>query len=468
LNVNITNIGEMKMKIKFLGGGQEVGRLGMLLQHKGARLLFEYGLKIMEYEVGTDGRRHKVAPKAPNRCPDIDHIFLTHCHIDHSGMVPSVVYEYNARITATPMTAVVSELLWKDTLKIARSESYDDHGQPRGAMDPSERPFPMYSEAQIEMALRSFDFMQFGDEKEVGGFEVKMHSAGHVPGASMYELRGGETTLFTGDLNTYSTKLVWGAHPVKCDNLIIESTYAGRDHPDRAQEEKRFVAKVRDVVERGGKAIIPCFAVGRTQEVMLLLKELPYSMWVDGMGKSVNRFYLDLPEYLRSEQDMRKAKRVFNEVRTDSARDRAIKEGQVIVTTGGMLDGGPVLRYIEAQKDNKNSAILIPGYLAKNSNGRMLLEDGRLDLSSSYRDKATGQVHRIERGIERLQLEYGPGPCQFDLSAHADHSELLRFIKGCDPSKIILMHGDNREALAEELQDEYDVLLPVAGQELEI
>jgi putative mRNA 3-end processing factor len=456
------------MKIKFLGGGQEVGRLGMLLQHKGARLLFEYGLKIMEYERTPDGRRHKVAPKAPVRCPDIDHIFLTHCHIDHSGMVPAAAYEYNTKITATPLTGIVAEMLWKDTLKIARSEAYTDEGDPRGAMSPAERPFPMYSEAQIEMAMRQFEFMHFGEEKEVGGFEVKMHSAGHIPGAAMYELRGEETTLFTGDLNTYNTKLVWGAHPVKCDNLIIESTYAGRNHPDRAKEEKRFVEKVREVVERGGKAIVPCFAVGRTQEVMLLLKEQQYSMWVDGMGKSVNRYYLDLPEYLRSEQDMRKAKRVFNEVRTDSARDRAIKEGQVIVTTGGMLDGGPVLRYIEAQKDNKNSAILIPGYLANNSNGRMMLEEGRLDLSRSYRDRQTGKLYHDERSIERLQLEYGPGECQFDLSAHLDHSELLQFIKGCQPNKVILMHGDNREALAEDLQDEFDVLLPVTGQELEI
>ena len=133
-----------------------------------------------------------------------------------------------------------------------------------------------------------------------------------------------------------------------------------------------------------------------------------------------------------------------------------------------MLDGGPVLRYIDSQKDNKNSAILIPGYLANNSNGRMMLEEGRLDLSRSYRDRSTGKMYHDERSIERLQLEFGKEACQFDLSAHADHSELMKFIKGCDPQKIVLMHGDNREAMAEALQDEYDVLLPVAGQELEI
>ena len=153
----------------------------------------------------------------------------------------------------------------------------------------------------------------------------------------MYELNGNETTLFTGDLHT-STRLVCGAKPVKCDNLIIEATYAGRNHPPDRRE-ALLVQKVREVVERGGTVIIPCFAVGRMQEVMLILKDLPYDMWVDGMGKTVNRIYLDFPEHLNL-KDFKRAFNRFHTVRTSSDRRKVKRDAEIIVTTGGMLDGG--------------------------------------------------------------------------------------------------------------------------------
>jgi putative mRNA 3-end processing factor len=270
----------------------------------------------------------------------------------------------------------------------------------------------------------------------------------------MFELSGRKTTLFTGDLNTENTRLVYGAHPVKCDNLIIESTYAGREQRDRIKEEARFVQKVKEVVERGGKAIIPCFAVGRMQEVMLILKNLKYDMWVDGMGKTVNRMYLDMPEYLRNEKDMKYAKRVFNEVRTASTRERSMK-GEVIVTTSGMLDGGPVLRYLMKERENRKSAVLIPGYQAEGSNGRMLLDKGKIAVET----EVIGEKELVDVKCE-TQV--------FDLSAHADHAELLTFIRACEPEKVIFMHGDNRQLLADELKGEMEVYMPMTGEELEL
>ena len=418
------------MKLKFLGGADVVGRLGMLLNNKGANLLFEYGMKPIK------------PPEYPIPAPPLETAFLTHCHIDHSGMIPWLCGKYGTKVHTTPSTIAVCELLMNDTLKVADSEGYPRPFQPK----------------DIEVTMKHcFRPMKFGDVMDVAGFEIESHSAGHVPGAAMYELRGDNTTVFTGDLHTYNTNLTWGAHPVKCDNLIIEATYAGRLHPDRKREEQKLIERVKETVEGGGKAIIPCFAVGRTQEVMLILKELKYDMWVDGMGKTVNRLYLEQPEYIRSERDLRQAKRRFNEVRGAAMREKAM-QGEVIVTTGGMLDGGPVLRYLEKEKDNPKSSVLMTGFQVDGSNGRRLIDNGAIDIRQP--GSAPEEVPASMRVACQVQ--------QFDLSAHADHNELLKFIRACNPENVVLMHSDNRQALANDLKDEFKVHLPMPGEEFEL
>jgi putative mRNA 3-end processing factor len=181
---------------------------------------------------------------------------------------------------------------------------------------------------------------------------------------------------------------------------------------------------------------------------MLILKDLNFDMWVDGMGKTVNGFYTDHPDYLRSIKDFKAAKRKFNPVRTSSTRDKA-RRGQVIITTSGMLDGGPVLHYLEDQKDNAKSAVMIVGYQAENSNGRLLLDKGMVET---------------QKGPIKVNCEI----MTFDLSAHADHDELLKFIKGCQPEKVVLMHSDNRAELAQDMEGDYEVLMPMSGDSFEV
>jgi len=388
-----------------------VGRMGILLEHKGAQMILEYGM------------RPSKPPSYPLPSPPVDFGLLTHCHLDHSGMIPWLCSKYDTQVVATPSTISVTKLLLQDSLKVADMEGFP-------------RPFEA---VDISTAMRNFIPLEFGDKLDAAGFEVELHSAGHVPGATMYELRGDEVTVFTGDLNTRNTRLVWGAHPVKCDNLIMEATYAGRPQPDRLKTEHMFIEKVKEVVERGGKVLVACFAVGRTQEIMLVLKDLRYDMWVDGMGKTVTRLYLDHPEYLRSEKDLRKAKRAFKEVRSPSARGMAIK-GDVIVTTGGMLDGGPILGYIQEIKNDPKSAILLTGYQVEESNGRKLLDRGIIDIQ--------GVEVSVNCEVEK-----------FDFSAHSDHDDLLQFVSSCDPENVVLCHSESREELAKDLQD-FNVLMP--------
>ncbi|NLK25372.1 MAG: MBL fold metallo-hydrolase [Euryarchaeota archaeon] len=413
------------MKLKFLGGAEVVGKMGLLLQNKGASLLLEYGMTASK------------PPQYPLAAPPVDMAFLTHSHLDHCGMLPWLCGKYDTEVVATPITIDVVELLVRDSLKIAGIEGYP-------------KPF---NQEDIQTLMRNFTPMTYGEIMDVGGFEIELHPAGHLPGATMYELRGDQTTLFTGDLHTCNMRLVWGAHPVKCDNLIIEGTYAGRTHPDRLKTEYALIEKVKEIVESGGRAILPCFAVGRTQEVMLLLKDLKYNMWVDGMGKTISRYYLDRPEYVRNEKALRAAKRRFREVRTPSDRRRARREAQVIVTTGGMLDGGPVLTYIEDVKNDPKSAILLTGFQVEDSNGSRLLSEGVINVQNVKEE--------IPHPVKiKCQVE------MYSLSAHADHNELMDFINACDPEKVVLMHSDDRQPLAQDIEASgMEVILPMADEE---
>lgn len=210
---------------------------------------------------------------------------------------------------------------------------------------------------------------------------------------------------------------------------------------------ENFIAKVDEVIDRGGTVIIPCFAVGRTQEIMILLKDLGYDMWVDGMGRSVTRLFLDYPEYLRDPRALKSARRAFTEVRNSGMRKQANK-GQIIVTTGGMLDGGPVLGYLRDLKNDPKNAILLVGYQAENTNGRLLMEQGCIVV-----DK---EIVKIECEVQK-----------FDFSAHAGHDELINFINRCDPENVIIMHSETRELFLPDLQD-YNVILPNTGEEFEL
>lgn len=411
----------MSVECEFLGGGNEVGRLGIVVKTGKARLLFDYGMS------ATD------PPKYPAPAPPIDMMFLTHSHLDHCGMIPWITARYDIDVVATSTSKKVGGLLMEDSIKVAASEGYPE----------------MYGKTEVKRALGRFREIEFGDTVSTHSVQVRAHSAGHIPGATMYEIPGKKTTLVTGDLHTLDTRLVSGAKPVKCDNLIMESTYSGRNHPDRLKTEYAFLKKVHEVVSRGGKAIVPAFAVGRTQEILLLLRDSKLEYWHDGMGKSVNKLYLESPQHLRSAKRLRQAVTRGREVKNFHARQRA-HDGEVIVTTSGMLDGGPVVSYIEVARDDPKNAILLTGYQVEGCNGRKLLDTGMMEF------------HGVSEKVECEVMK-------FDFSAHAGHDDLLAFAKGCSPEKVVLMHGDHREALADDLRNEgFEVLLPVNGEKFEL
>jgi putative mRNA 3-end processing factor len=403
------------MKIQFLGGASKVGSLGMLLEHDHDTLLFDYGFLPSK------------PPGFPINAPPVKTCYFTHAHIDHSGMVPFLCSRHNTTAYASPVTQATCELLFRDSIKVTNIEGFS---------------FP-YDEDDLIAGRENFRDMRFGETRREGELEITSHPAGHIPGAAMYEIMDRDVVLFTGDIHTLNTELVWGAKPVKCDTLVLESTYAGRKHPDRLQLEHDFLRKVRATIERGGKALVPAFAVGRTQEMLLLLSKKRFDVWVDGMGKEISRIYRAFPESLRNPRNFRKVIKDARKVRSETGREKALK-GEVIVTTSGMLDGGPVIRYMERLKDDPKSCIFLTGYQVEGTNGRLLRETGTVDLYGA----------KVKVNCE---VSF------FDFSAHADHNNLLDFIDGCDPERVVLMHGDNREELAKDIEGR-EVLMPMEGK----
>ncbi|MGP8077942.1 MAG: MBL fold metallo-hydrolase [Thermoplasmata archaeon] len=406
------------MELRFLGGASEVGSLGLVVRDQGRTLLFDYGMTPDD------------PPSYPRPPPThVDLVMLSHAHLDHSGMTPVLSRLPRGRIVATPVTIALADLLTKDALKVARLEGY----------------LPPYTTADIHALHERFVAVDRHGTFRHQGIEVEFTPAGHIPGATMMLYRGEKDVLFTGDLQTIPTHLVGAAQPLECDVLVMESTYAGREHPDRRETERRFRDRVAETVARGGVAIVPAFAVGRAQEVLMALSHTGYEIYLDGMARAVNDIYRAAPDYLADPVRFRRALDAVHVVEHPGDRKKALREAQVIITTGGMLDGGPVLYYLGERYKDPKSSIFLTGFQVEGSNGRQLLEEGTLTI-----DEVT---IRPACEVEK-----------FDFSAHAGHSDLVRLAKESRAKTVVLMHGDHREPLRDALQGTAEVLLPENGR----
>jgi putative mRNA 3-end processing factor len=406
------------MNLQFLGGGNEVGRVGIFLQSDSKKILIDYGMT------------PENPPKYPHPSPAVDNLFLSHAHLDHSGMIPWIVSNYETNIYSTPITSDIAHILFKDALKIADIEG---HHIP-------------YTKPDIGKALSKFQKISYGETIAVNGLNCTGHSAGHIPGSLMFEIDN--QILVTGDFNTIDTHLLKGAKPVKSDILFLEGTYSGTDHPDRSQLEKEFLERIDDTLKKNGTVIIPAFAVGRAQELSMILLNSGYDIWLDGMGKKIGQIFLNHPTFLDHPTQLKNALNQVKKVYSSQMRKRALK-GEIILTTSGMLEGGPVLWYINNIADDPKAHIILTGYQVEGTNGRMLL------------DKQTINLFGVLKKIS-CQVDY------FDFSAHAGHSQLVQFAKDCQPNKVVIYHSDNPAPLAESISDFAEVIIPQNNEEIEI
>jgi Cft2 family RNA processing exonuclease len=451
----------MKMKLTFLGGAEEVGGSSLLVETAGRRLLVDCGIR-----PSPRARWGLAGDQIPDlslidQGGEVDAILLTHAHTDHSGALELVTGRFpQAPVFATPPTIALVRVLHQDARRIMQSR-LEEEGE-----------LPLFDDRAVERLMSAFVPAPFKERMPLGeGLAVTFFPAGHIAGAAMLGLESMEgRLLITGDLSISPQRTVDGARPPAFhpDLLVVESTYGGRLHANRQVQERRLVEAVTSVVEAGGKVLIPAFALGRAQEILLILAEaqrrgdLPaVPVWADGMVRSICAAYTSFSDYLPLALQERRASFFeghIQPVQNQEQRNAICWEpgAAVIVASSGMLAGGPALSYAKLLARNPQHAILLTGYQDEESPGRRLQE-------AAERGAGT-----IRLGKEKVDVQCRLGV--YSLSAHADEAQLVSLVETLNPGRVLLVHGDEaaRLSLQQALASRgRSVELPFAGQSIE-
>ena len=416
------------MQLKFFGGAQEVGRSSVLFRDS-CSILLDCGIKLLE----------KV--EFPIEIPEVDALILSHAHLDHCGAAPVLYKEMFIPTFGTQPTAELSELLLEDSLQVAKKE----HMQPR------------FHKRQIKSLMNRYVPLDYGKTADFNNVEITLHDAGHISGSAIVAInrkgaKENKRVVYTGDYKIEPQLLHKGAEIVESDVLITESTYATREHPPREQIMEEIKQRIKATLDGGGSVVLPSFAVGRSQELLVMLYKQGFidSTYVDGMAKTATRIALKHREFVHNWDALSSAASRAVFVESPADRDDAISSPSVIVTTAGMLKGGPVIDYIT--RLDARSEIIITGYQVEGSNGSSLLEKGIVKIGGR-------------------PIKVALKACQYDLSAHAGKKDLYEYVKRSGPSMVLCMHGDkdSATALAEGLKLEgYDARAPKVGESIKL
>ena len=429
------------MKVEFLGGAREVGRSAILVDDS---LLLDFGMK-------TDD-----PPQWPVGMRDVDPdgVVVSHGHLDHVGALPALLSGTSRPpVHWTPPTREFAMRLGQDTLKL-------HGGTPTCPFTETElRRLTQvsvehgYGESFEVCAERSSAESSSGHGPRDAGYEVTFYNAGHIPGSAHVLVDDGETRLlYTGDFHTGNQRLVAGTtQRPEADVVICESTYSDVDHDPRAAVEERFADAVRETLYEGGSVVVPAFAIGRTQEMLMVCEAHDLPCYVDGMGKGLTRMLRNYPAFLRDPDAFGRAVGNARFVTgRDGQRKRIANDNSVVVTTSGMLSGGPAMTYVPEIRGHPRNRILFSGYQVEGTPGRELLETGSAEID--------GRVMRVAARTER-----------FDFSAHADHDGLRSFLDSYADARVLVNHGDRCAAFAAELrEDGFDASAPELGERVEV
>jgi len=406
------------MDIEFLGGAREIGRSAVLVD---GSLLLDFGML-------TDN-----PPQFPVETPSPDAVVVSHGHLDHVGTIPSLLSgDARSPIHWTPPTYELTLTLARDTLKL--------HGGSYNC------PF---TETDLKRVTQVSKTHGYRETFEAAGYDVTFYNAGHIPGSAHVLVDDGETRLlYTGDFHTDDQRLVSGttARP-DADVVVCESTYSDVEHEDRSAVEERFAESVETTLWEGGTVVVPAFAIGRTQEVMLICEAYDIPCYVDGMGKRVTEMLRQYPAFVRDADAFRRAKSHARFVTgRNGQRARITDQKAAIITTSGMLSGGPAMTYIPEIRANPTNKITMTGYQVAGTPGRDLVETGSAEID--------GQVMPVSAQVE-----------QYDFSAHADADGLWTFLENYRDAALLVNHGDRCAAFADELRAEgFEASAPAVGE----
>ena len=422
--------------------------------------------------------RRKEAERRNRNLPfparDIDAAILTHAHIDHSGRLPLLIRDgFKGPIYTTPATIDLCESMLRDTAHILESDARFVNRH-----HPGEEPVdPLFSMQDAEQTMSHFRPVQLHHPRRIeGGLTMESHDAGHILGSSSVVVENeGVRIAFSGDIGRPGLPIIRDPEPLpEVDYLVMESTYGGQTHPRQDEALTRLERVVQDTIRRGGRLIVPAFAVGRTQQLVLLLHQLineqripAIPMFVDSpLAVNVTEvfrahaecFDTETHSYLTNGQDPFGFNRlIYIKDAEQSKKLNDLRGPMIVISPSGMCEAGRILHHLRHNAGNPNNTILITGYQAENTLGRKL-RDGWKQV------RIFGIMTEVRAHVECLE----------ELSGHADSGELLAWMKPMTPSlkRVFLVHGelDRSLALKSQIQERYglDVVIPEPGAIFEL
>ncbi len=399
----------------------------------------DYGVKIGAQE------EYPTIKKVPKN------IVITHAHLDHAAYLPHLFRkERKTNVYMTKPTRDLIQLMIADYMRVSKNDF--DNGK------------------VLNNILRNCRITDYGTVVDAG-VKFSLHNSGHIMGSASVLVHNPKgNLLYTSDFSTRTSRIMDPAEMgLTAKTAIVESTYGGKNDvlPSNKELGEKLVKVVNGTLKKNGRLLIPSFAVGRGQELVLMLDSYmrggliePAPIYIDGMiKKALHIFRHDViyakkelqHSILVSDVDPFKSRYVF----VPQSRDRrdAIEEGSIIITTSGMLKGGPVMTYLRELAGDKRNTLMFVGYQAPGTPGRRIM-DGEKSV------RIRGQEVKLKMNIETLKM-----------SAHADHNGLVQYlnnVKGLE--KVFIVHGEERKRkeLEESLDKKYEVFLPKVGEEYEV
>jgi len=419
-----------------LGGYREVGRSSTLVQTPNSRILIDCGVN-----TAISGKNaYPYLDMLGFPIEKLDGVVVTHAHMDHIGFIPYLYrFGYEGPVYATPPTIDLMILLQQDYINLSKRFFNVE---------------PIYSKKDIQKELKHIIPVNYYEVVDITP-EIKLtyYNAGHILGSASVHLHIGDgvhNVVFSGDMKFGFTRLFEPANTrfPRVETLFMESTYGGHDDImlNRIESEKRLIRVIEKTIAKKGKVLIPVFAVGRSQEIMLVLEDyhrknpdFNIPIYIDGMILEASAIHTAYPEYLKDyirnrilsnnspfESD------IIHVAKGENKREIVDGEPAIILAPSGMLSGGPSYEYLKLMAGDKKNTIIFVGYQAANSLGHKI-QFGEKELSILGEDGRTKTL-KIEMNVETVE----------GFSGHSDRTQLMAYVRNVTPrpSRVITMHGD--------------------------
>jgi len=433
---------ELDIRLTALGGFREVGRSCILMQTRDSNILLDVGLN-----VGNKNDQYPNFDLPEFSLRDLDAVIVSHAHLDHCGMVPYLFkYGYRGPVYCTLPTRNLATMLQLDFVQICEKEGI---------------PMP-YTKRDVKSAVLHTIPLSWGKVTDIApDIKLTLHNSGHILGSSLIHLhfgKGGYNFVYTGDFKYQKTRLLEQAAVKfpRVESLLIESTYGGPQDriPSRQDSERELRQILTSTIKRGGKILIPVLAVGRAQELIIVLEEFiskgiidQVPIFLDGLISEATAIHTANPDFLSSdlrEKILHQEKNpfmsdFFTTVSGRDERENVIMGGPcIILATSGMLIGGPSVQYLKALAEDKNNSLIFVSYQVNGTLGSRV-QRGFREIQYS---NAKGRTQLVRLNLNVFTLE--------GFSGHSSRSQISQFLRRIQPKPklVITNHGEESKCVS--------------------